>query len=221
MKDTRFFFVCILLFSSCSSHNPQGNNQNNARIQYVNYLNEYWGSGDVSKIDSALKYNAYILESDSASITDYLYRIQMFDLCKRNDSILPVVNKIPQDMVSWPPEYKSYLRLKYKAIMAKEVDDTSHYRNCIDSIITIWNPVMLDSIAKTDTLLSLPIDCILDRYGYLLYSYILYYETLLLIHGEDTVEQIIYTKKCLNNWSEETYNMIIEWVNGDAELALP
>lgn len=221
MKDTRIFFVCILLFSSCSSQKLQGNNQNNARILYVNYLNEYWDSGEVSQIDSALKYNAYVLESDSASITDYLYRIQMFDLCKRNDSILPVVNKIPQNMVSWPPEYKSYLRLKYTAIIAKEVNDTSHYRNCLDSIVTIWNPVMLDSIAKTDTILSLPLDCILDRYGYLLYSYILYYETLSLLHGEDAVEQIFYTKKCLYNWNEETFNMIMECVNGDAELAFP
>lgn len=221
MKDTRIIVIYILLFTSCSSHNPQGDNQNDARIQYVNCLNEYWGNGDVSKIDSALKYNAYILESDSASITDYLYRIQMLGLCRRNDSILPVINSIPQNIVSWPPEYKSYLRLKYKAIIAKEAADTSHYLNCLDSIITIWNPVMLDSIAKTDTLLSLPIDCIMDRYGYLLYSYILYYETLLLLRGEDDVEQILYKKKGLYNWSEESFNMVIEFVNGDAELAFP
>lgn len=221
MKSNQIMFICVLLFSSCSSRNLQESKQNDARVQYVNYLNEYWSSGDVSKIDSALKYNAYILESDSASITDYLYRIQMFDLCNRNDSILPAVNRIPQDMVSWPPEYKSYLRLKCKAIMAKEVGDTSHYRNCLDSIITIWNPVMLDSIAKTDTLLSLPMDCILDRYGYLIYSYILYYETLSILHGENFVGKILNTKKELYNWSEETFDMVREGVNGDAELAFP
>ena len=64
-------------------------------------------------------------------------------------------------------------------------------------------------------------DSILDRYGYLLYSYILYYETLSLLRGEDAVAQVFYTKKGLYNWSEESFNMLIECVNGDAELAFP
>ncbi|KWW27105.1 MAG: hypothetical protein AUK63_2401 [bacterium P3] len=193
----------------------------NARTQYLNYLNEYWKSGDMSNIDSALIYNAHLVESDSVGIIDYLYRIQMLDLCGRYDSILSFVDRIPPNMLSWPPEYKSYLRFKCKAIMANDADDSLHYRDCLDSIMMIWRPLMSDSIAKTDSLFSTPIDNILDRYGYLLDSYIRYYEILSLLHGEDSVEQILATKKELYNWNDETYSMIIECINGDAVLSLP
>ena len=169
----------------------------------------------MANIDSALKYNAYLLETDSSDIADYLYRIQMLDLCDRYDSILTFINTIPQEKVSGIPEYKSYLRLKCKAIMAKEAEDTSGYRNCLDSIMKLWKPVLSDSIAKTDTILSMSIDYVPDH---LLKAYLDYYEIVSLLYGIDSVESIFVTKRDLFDWDSATYNRI---KLGDTELTLP
>lgn len=221
MKSILLSICCMLLLSTCNSLFSAKNTVSNDRNQYVNYLNEYWNSGCVSYIDSALIYNACVLESDSANILDYQYRIQMLDLRGRYDSIISVVNSIPQNMVSWPPEYGSYLRLKCKAKMAKESKDIVYYNNCLDSILLIWNPILQDSISKTDSLLAMPIDQLLERHGHLLYTYSLYYEIVSLRYGKDSVEQILSSKKTKYNWDNETYLFFTLSANGDAELSLP
>lgn len=219
MKKILLSIFCIILLSTCNSLFSEKNSISNNRNQYVNYLNEFWNSGCFSYIDSALKYNAYVLESDSTKLLDYEYRIQMLDLCGRYNSIIPVVNSIPQNMVSWPPEYKSYLILKCKAKLAKESNDIVYYNNCLDSILVIWSPILQDSISKTDSLLVMPMDKILDRHGHLLYMYSLYYEIVSLRYGKDSVERILSSKKEMYNWNDESYDMIIE--NNDVELSLP
>ncbi len=218
MKKILLSVCFILLLSTCNSLLSEKNSISNDRNQYVNYLNEFWNSGCLSYVDSALIYNAYVLESDSANILDYQYRIQMLDLCGRYNSIISVVNSIPQNMVSWPPKYKSYLRLKCKAKMAKESNDIFYYNNCLDSILVIWSPILQDSISKTDSLLVMPMDQILERHGHLLFTYSLYYEIVSLRYGKDSVEQILSSKKEMYNWNEETYDMITE---NDVELSLP
>jgi len=213
MKKIFLLSILIPLFCLCTRHKES--DILHARNVYVHYLNKYWTTGDMANIDSALKYNAYLLETDSSDITDYLYRIQMLDLCGRYGSILTFINTIPQEKVSGIPEYKSYLRLKCKAIMAKETEDTSGYRNCLDSIMKLWKPVLSDSIAKTDTILSVSIDYVPDH---LLKSYLDYYEIVSLLYGIDSVESIFVTKRDLFDWDSATYNRI---KLGDTELTLP
>lgn len=213
--------ICVLLLFSCCSRNNLKNNKNINRIQYVNYLNNYWGSGDISYIDSAIEINTLILKSDSAIAIDYLYRVQMLYLSGLYDSILSFVNRIPTDLISWPPEYISYLRLKCKAYIAKETNDTLYYKKNLDSIIMIWMPLIQDSISKTDSLLSISTDDIFDCHGHLLDAYTRYYEILYLLHGKDYVKQILFTKKKKYNWTDESYKMILDDIIGDADLALP
>ncbi|MBQ3579373.1 MAG: hypothetical protein II975_00010 [Bacteroidales bacterium] len=99
--------------------------------------------------------------------------------------------------------------------MAKEAEDTSGYRNCLDSIMKLWKPVLSDSIAKTDTILSMSIDYVPDH---LLKAYLDYYEIVSLLYGIDSVESIFVTKRDLFDWDSATYNRI---KLGDTELTLP
>lgn len=218
MKKTRIIIVCIPLIISCSTGSLKDGVHPHARIQYVDFLNEYWCSGDVSMIDSALIYNAYMLESDSANIHDYLYRIQMLDLSSQHDSIFSVVDRIPHNMISCLPEYKSYLRLKCRAVMARNAGDTVCYRSCLDSILLVWEPVLSDSIAKADSLFSRPMDSIPNHLWFLYESY---YEIVAHRHGKDSVGRILSAKKDRFNWDNETYRWISLCANGDGELTLP
>ena len=145
MKEM-IFCSCFLLFLACTYTVQKDSEKLDAKRQYEHFLNDYYVGGDVSNIDSALKYNAALLKCDPASIIHYFNQIQLLYLCRRYDSILTFVDSIPQDMVSWVPEYKAYLRFKCKAIMAKESGDTYSYSNYLDSIIIHWGPVILDSI---------------------------------------------------------------------------
>ena len=98
MTKIIIFLNCILLFLSCASPCYKENNVLNAKNQYEHYLSEYYMNGDVSNIDSALKYNAEILNTDSASIVHYLNQIQLHYLCRQYDSILSFVDRIPQGL---------------------------------------------------------------------------------------------------------------------------
>ena len=176
----------------------------------MNYLNDYWSSGVEASIDSALKYNMRILETDSAVIMDYLYRIQM-----------SLVNAIPQEMASWPPEYKSYLKLKCKAVEANEVGDVLLYRSCLDSIIKLWDPLVIDYRAVADSLFSMPIDIVLNKHGRLCILYAYYYEIFSLLQGKDSTDKILSAKKEKYNWHNTTYTILRDYVNSDDELSLP
>lgn len=217
MKNIRLSIICILLLASCANKGSKGSDEFSARVQYVDFLNAYWSSGDASNVDSALKYNAYVLESDTAGVIDYFYRIQMFDLCERYDSALSIIDRMPQDLVLWPPEYKSYLRLKCKAIMAEEAHDMLGYKKNLDSIITLWTPLMTDSIAKVDSLLSLPLpfDDILFQYGHLLVPYTEYYNIMTHLNGKDSVVRILAAKKEKFNWNDDTYDDIVDFATSD------
>ena len=218
MKIYWISIICILLLFSCSSPNHKEEDVLNASIQYEHYLNDYYNGGDVSDIDSALKYNALLLESDSASIVQYLNQIQLLYFCSRYDSILSFVNRIPEDMVSWVPEYKTYLRLKCAAVIANGSGNASRHRDCLDSIIVFWEPVILDSIAKSDSIFSKSFDSIPSN---LWFMYENYYEILSLRHGKDSVNKILSYKKKKFNWNSETYTIIKQSTNGDAGLSLP
>lgn len=209
---------CILLFLSCASPCYKENNVLKAKNQYEHYLSEYYMNGDVSNIDSALKYNAEILNTDSASIVHYLNQIQLHYLCRQYDSILSFVDQIPQEMVSWIPEYKMYLRFKCKAIMARESGDTVSYRNNLDSIVVFWEPVILDSIERSDLLLSRSIDSLPSHLCFLYESY---YSVVSHLHGKDSVDRILSYKKTKFNWSRDTYTIIKYNTNGGSELSLP
>lgn len=203
----------MLLFCFCTRHKESDIVR--VRNMYVHYLNEYWTTGDIAYLDSALENNDYLLGTDSADIVDYLYRIQMLDLCGRYDSVLTFVSTIPEEKVSGIPEYKAYLRLKCKAIMAKEAEDTCGYRNCLDSIIKLWKPVLSDSIAKTDTILSVSPELIPDH---LLKSYIDYYEIVSFLYGMDSVDRILASKQELFGWDSVACDRIKP---GGTELSLP
>lgn len=218
MKKTRIYIIFIPWLIACSPINTQEKELSNARMQYEHYLNEYYYSGDLSNVDSALKYNVILLASDSADIVQYFNQIQLLCLCGRYDSILSFVDKIPQDMVSWAPEYKSFLRLKCKAIMAKDFGDKINYIKCLDSIMQIWEPVILDSIAKTDSIFSKPVDSI-PVHLWVLYEN--YYEIVSLLHGKDSVNLVFAEKNKKFNWNSETYTLIRLSANGDAEPSLP
>lgn len=215
MKRCYLFIIAMLalLVCSCTSHKER--ELRDARNVYVHYLNEYWTSGDVANIDSALKYNAYVLRTDSADIADYLYRIQMLDICGQYDSVLTLIDTIPEEKVPGIPEYKSYLRLKCKAVMANASNDTMKYRQYLDSIIGIWGPALSDSIARCDTLFARPIESIPSH---LLHLYADYYEVVRLLDGKDSVERILSAKKKRFNWNCATYEQIKP---GDGEPTLP
>lgn len=66
------FCICFLLFLACTSTVQKDNDVLDAKKQYEHFLNDYYVGGDVSNVDSALKYNAVLLDSDSASIIQYL-----------------------------------------------------------------------------------------------------------------------------------------------------
>ena len=193
------------------------------RNQYVDYLNEYWNSGEVSNIDSALRYNELLLKSETDSVIaiDYLYRIQMLSICGRYDSILSFVNRIPNDILSWPPDYKSYLRLKCKAIKSNSVGDTSQYYFFLDSIMLLWEPLMSDSLTKTDSLFSLSFDSVAEKYGHLIFAYINYYEIKKFLYGKNLIDQILSYKKEEFKWNIDTYIEIRELLLGDSEITLP
>lgn len=219
MKRIRIIIIFIpWILLSCSTINPKERELSNVRGQYEHYLNEYYNSGDISNVDSALKYNAVLLDSDSAGIVQYFNQIQLLYLCGRYDSILTFVNNIPQDMVSWAPEYKAYLRFKCKAIMAKESGDTFSYSNYLDSIIICCEPVILDSIEKCDSIFSKSINSIPSHLWFLCENY---YKIVSCVHGKDSVVQMLSSKKTKYNWDNETYTLITQSVNGDAELSLP
>ena len=218
MNKEMILCICLLLFSACTSSVQKDNNILNAKNQYVHYLNNYYMGGDVSNIDSALKYNAVLLDSDSASIVQYLNQIQLLYLSEKYDSALSFVCTIPQDMVSWFPEYKAFLTFKCKAIMAKESGDSRSYSNYLDSIIIRCEPVILDSIEKCDSVFSKPISNIPSHLWFL---YEDYYKIVSLVYGRDSVEQILSSKKTKYNWNDETYAFITQSVTGDAELSLP
>ena len=221
MEKKILSIVCTLLLLSCSTRTGKECDIPDNRIQYVNYLNDYWSSGVEASIDSALKYNMRILETDSAVIMDYLYRIQMLYLCGQYDSILSLVNAIPQEMASWPPEYKSYLKLKCKAVEANEVGDVLLYRSCLDSIIKLWDPLVIDYIAVADSLFSMPIDVVLNKHGRLCILYAYYYEIFSLLQGKDSTDKILSAKKEKYNWHNTTYTILRDYVNSDDELSLP
>ena len=164
MKKSHLHIFCILLFSSCSSPDLNSNDMFNAAVYYDHYLNEYYKSGDLSFVDSALKYNEYLLKEESAGIVEHLNQIQLLSLCNRFDSADAFINRMSDDMVVWPPEYKSYLRLKCRAIMSKKKEDTCLYIKCLDSIIILLNPVMMDSLARADTLFSKPLEIIQNQF---------------------------------------------------------
>lgn len=218
MNKKMTFCICFLLFLACTSAVQRDNGVLDAKKQYEHFLNEYYVGGDVSNIDSALKYNAVLLDSDSASVIQYLNQIQLLYLCSRYDSILTFINSIPQDMLSWVPEYKAYLSFKCKAIMAKESGDTYSYSNYLDSIIVLWGPVILDSIEKCDLIFSKPIDSVPSNLWFLCENY---YKIVSRVHGKDSVVQILSSKKTKYNWNNETYTIFTQSVNGDAELSLP
>ena len=218
MNRKIILFICFFLVLACASIVQTDNDVQKAKKQYEHFLNDYFAGGDVSNIDSALKYNAMLLGSDSASIVQYLNQIQLLYLCRRYDSVLSFVNCIPQDMVSWAPGYKTYLCFKCKAIMAKESGDISSYRNYLDSIIIHWEPLISDSLEKCDLICSNSIDSIPSR---LWFIYENYYDVVSHIHGRDFVERILSSKKTKNNWDNETYALITQIINGDAELSLP
>lgn len=108
------------------------------------------------------------------------------------DSALSFINSIPEEMASWTPEYKLYLRFKCKAILAKETGDVNSYRNYLDSIIIRWEPVALDSIGKCDTIFSKPIDSIPSHLWFLCENY---YEIVSVVRGKDFVVQTLSSKK--------------------------
>ena len=218
MKKEMILCICFLLLIACTHTVYKDNDVLSAKKQYEHFLNDYYIGGDVSNIDSALKYNAVLLDNDSVSIIQYFNQIQLLYLCRRYDSILTFVNSIPQDMVNWAPEYKTYLRFKCKAIMAKELGDTRSYSNYLDSIIIRWEPVILDSIKKCDSIFSKPTDSIPSHLWFL---YENNFKIVSLVYGRDSVEQINKTKKMKYNWNNETYALIIQSANGDAELSLP
>jgi hypothetical protein len=219
MKRIRIIIIFIpWILLSCSTINHKERELSNVRGQYEHYLNEYYNSGDISNVDSALKYNAVLLDSDSAGIVQYFNQIQLLYFCGRYDSILSFIDRIPKDVVSWAPEYKSYLRLKSKAVMAKDFGDTINYIKFLDSIIEIWEPVILDSIAKTDSLFSKPVDSI-PFHLWVLYEN--YYKTVSLLHGKDSVNLVFAEKNKRFNWNRETYTLIRLSANGDAEPSLP
>lgn len=218
MNKEMIVCICFLLFLACTSTVQEDNDVLDAKKQYEHFLNDYYVGGDVSNVDSALKYNAVLLDNDSASIIQYFNQIQLLYLCGRYDSILTFVNNIPQDMVSWAPEYKAYLRFKCKAIMAKESGDTFSYSNYLDSIIICWEPVILDSIEKCDSIFSKSIDSIPSHLWFLCENY---YKIVSCVHGKDSVMQMLSSKKTKYNWDNETYTLITQSVNGDAELSLP
>lgn len=212
------FCICFLLFLACTSTVQKDNDVLDAKKQYEHFLNDYYVGGDVSNVDSALKYNAVLLDSDSASIIQYFNQIQLLYLCGRYDSVLTFISSIPQDMVSLVPEYKTYLRFKCKAIMAKESGDMYSYSNYLDSIIIRWEPVILDSIKKCDSIFSKPMDSIPSHLWFLCENY---YEIVSCRVGKDSVEQIFSSKKTKYNWDNENYEFITRSANGDAELSLP
>lgn len=211
-------FICIILFLSCASPLNNESRVSDARIQYEQYLSAFYAGGDCSNIDSALKYNAILIESDSASIVQYFNQIQLLYLCGRYDSILSFVNRIPQNMLSLTPEFKTFLQFKCKAIMAKESCDAYSYRNYLDSIIIFWEPVVFDSIRKSDSLFSKSIDSIPAHLWFLCDNY---YKIISLIYGKDSVEQILSSKRARYNWNSETYTLIKQSTNGNSELSLP
>lgn len=218
MSKELIFCICFFLFLACTSTVQKDNNVLDAKKQFEFFLNDYYAGGNVSNIDSALKYNAVLLDSDSASIIQYFNQIQLLYLCGRYDSILTFVSSIPQVMVSWAPEYKAYLRFKCKAIMAKESGDSFAYRNYLDSIIIRWGPVISDSITKCDSIFSKPIDSIPSHLWFLCENY---YKIVSRVHGKDSVVQNLSFKKTKYNWNNETYALITQCVNGDNELSLP
>lgn len=218
MNKNLILFICFLLCLSCTTPVNKDNDVHNAQKLYEHYLNNYYMGGDVSNIDSALKYNAFFLDSDSASIVHYFNQIQLLYLCGRYDSALSFINSIPQDMVSWAPEYKAYLRYKCKAIMAKESGDTYSYSNYLDSIIIRWGPVVLDSIEKCDSIFSKSLDSIPSHLWLLCEKY---YQIVSRVYGKDPVVQILSSKKTKYNWNDETYNLITQSVNGDSDFSLP
>ena len=215
MKRSYLFIILILTMLVCACTSHKESERSDDRNVYVHYLNEYWTTGEVANIDSALKYNAYLLKTDSANIADYLYRIQMLDICGQYDSVLAVINTIPQEMVAGVPKYKACLRLKCKAVMAHEAKDTMNYRQYLDSIIGIWEPALSDSIAKGDSLFARPIDSIPSH---LLHLYADYYEVVRLLAGKDLVERILTDKKKQFNWNSATYEQVKP---GDGEPTLP
>ncbi|MBQ9472907.1 MAG: hypothetical protein IJU81_00690 [Bacteroidales bacterium] len=210
--------ICFLLCLACATPVHKDNDVLNAKEQYEHFLNVYYMGGDVSNIDSALKYNAVLLDSDSVSCVQYFNQIQLLYLCKRYDSAHTFISSIPQDMVSWAPEYKAYLRFKCKAILAKESGDTYSYSNYLDSIIVRWGAVIFDSIKKCDSIFSKPIDSIPMHLWFL---YENYYDIVSHVHGKDSVARIFSSKKTKYNWNNETYDLITKSANGDAELTLP
>ena len=198
--------ACLLFVSACSLQDSREMNENATRVRYVQYLNEYWNGGDASNIDSALKYNVQLLEGGTANIIDYHYRVQMLELRGLYDSILSLVDDMPDNLVSWPPEYRLYLRLKCKAVMALNVADTCRYRELLHGIVEHWKPLMMDSLAKADTLFSKPMDSIPDH---LLLPYIEYYQLISILYGKAAVGQILSSKKDRFNWNQETYSFVM------------
>lgn len=218
MNKYRILFICFLLCHACAAPAHKENNVLSAKKTYEHYLSNYYMGGDVSDIDSALKYNAVLLDSDSANIIQYLNQIQLLYLCGRYDSALSFINSIPEEMVSWAPEYKLYLRFKCRAIMAKETGDVNSYRNYLDSIIICWEPVVLDSIGKCDSIFSKPIDSIPSHLWFLCENY---YEIVSVVRGKDSAVQILSSKKNKYNWNDDTYTLVTQSVNGDSNLSLP
>lgn len=218
MNKKTLLCICFLLVLACTPLVQMDIDVQNAKKQYEHFLNDYYGGGDVSNIDSALKYNAILLDRDSASIIQYLNQIQLLYLCRRYDSILSFVSTIPQDMVSWAPGYKTYLWFKCKAIMAKESGDIYSYGNYLDSIIIRWEPVISDSLEKCDLLCSNSMDSVPSH---LWFIYENYYAVASQIFGKDSVERILSSKKTKYYWNNETYALITQIINDDVELSLP